>query len=117
LEYSELLEESRKFVIARQLLKSGTSIGANVREAQSAESLSDFIHKLKIAAKEADETEYWLELCQRARSYPNPEGLIEMNKEIIKLLTSIITKSKAKLQASKSQLLFVTNWHIGKLTN
>ncbi len=58
--YCELLEEKRKFVIARQLLKSGTSIGANVREAQNAESKVDFIHKLKIAAKEADETEYWL---------------------------------------------------------
>jgi four helix bundle protein len=54
-EYSELLEEHKKYVIARQLLKSGTSIGANVREAQNAESKADFIHKLKIAAKEADE--------------------------------------------------------------
>ena len=55
IEYCELLEEKRKYVIARQLLKSGTSIGANVREAQNAESNQDFIHKLKIAAKEADE--------------------------------------------------------------
>ncbi|WP_293052295.1 four helix bundle protein [Paludibacter sp.] len=60
IEYCELFEENRKFVIANQLLKSGTSIGANVREAQNAESKVDFIHKLKIAAKEADETEYWL---------------------------------------------------------
>lgn len=59
-EYLELLEEQRKYVIARQLLKSGTSIGANVREAQNAESKADFIHKLKIAAKEADETEYYI---------------------------------------------------------
>ena len=59
IEYSEMLEENRKFVIANQLLKSGTSIGANIREAQNAESKADFIHKLKIAAKEADETEYW----------------------------------------------------------
>ena len=60
IEYCEKLEELRKYVIARQLLKSGTSIGANVNEAQNAESKSDFIHKLKIAAKEADETKYWL---------------------------------------------------------
>ena len=63
IEYSELLEEKRKYVIARQILKSGTSIGANAREAQNAESKADFIHKMKIAAKEADETEYWLLLC------------------------------------------------------
>jgi four helix bundle protein len=50
IEYSELLEEHRKYVIARQLLKSGTSIGANIREAQNAESKADFIHKMKIAA-------------------------------------------------------------------
>jgi len=54
-DYCELLEENRKFVVARQLLKSGTSIGANIRESQNAESKTDFIHKMKIAAKEADE--------------------------------------------------------------
>ena len=66
IEFSERLENDKKFVIARQLLKSATSIGANVREAQNAESKSDFIHKLKIAAKEADETEYWLLLCDKS---------------------------------------------------
>lgn len=75
IEYSELLEEKRKFVIARQLLKAGTSIGANTREAQNAESKVDFIHKMKIAAKEADETEYWLLLCSLSKTYPtNPDG-------------------------------------------
>jgi four helix bundle protein len=63
IDFVEKLESNRKFVIANQLLKSGTSIGANVREAQNAESKADFIHKLKIAAKEADESEYWLLLC------------------------------------------------------
>ena len=77
IEYSEILEESRKYVIARQLLKSGTSIGANVREAQNAESKADFIHKLKIAAKEADETEYWLTLCELSEKYPKPLDLKE----------------------------------------
>lgn len=57
-EYVKLSEQKRKYVIARQLLKSGTSIGANVCEAQNAESKLGFIHKLKISAKEADETEY-----------------------------------------------------------
>ena len=57
-EFCDLLYENKKYVIAQQLLKSGTSIGANIREAQNAESKADFIHKMKIAAKEADETEY-----------------------------------------------------------
>jgi four helix bundle protein len=68
--FVETLEQNKRFVIANQLLKSGTSIGANVREAQNAESKIDFIHKLKIAAKEADETEYWLLLCQNSKNYP-----------------------------------------------
>lgn len=91
------MEKNKKFVIARQLLKSGTSIGANIREAQSVESLMDFVHKMKIAAKEADETEYWLQLCKNAPNYPDPVGLIELNKEIVKLLTTIIAKSKSRL--------------------
>lgn len=60
IQYCEALEENKKYVIARQLLKSGTSIGANAIEAQNAESRADFIHKMKIAAKEAEETQYWL---------------------------------------------------------
>lgn len=58
IDYTSDLQEQKKFVIANQLLKSGTSIGANSKESQNAESKADFIHKLKIAIKEADETEY-----------------------------------------------------------
>lgn len=94
-EYSELLEEHRKYVIARQLLKSGTSIGANVREAQNAESKADFIHKMKIAAKEADETEYWLTLCELSKSYPKNNAIIEKLKSIINILSKIISTSKS----------------------
>lgn len=68
--YCEQLEKEKKFVIARQLLRSGTSIGANIREAQNAESRQDFIHKLKIAAKETDETEYWLLICKTPMIIP-----------------------------------------------
>ena len=60
IDYCELLESQRKYVLARQLLKSGTSIGANAMEAQNAESKADFIHKMKIAAKEAEESQYWV---------------------------------------------------------
>jgi len=94
-EYSELLEGQRKYVIARQLLKSGTSIGANVREAQNAESKADFIHKLKIAAKEADETEYWLMLCEMSKNYPKNELLKEKLHSIINILSKIISTSKS----------------------
>jgi four helix bundle protein len=58
IEFCEELEFRKKYIIAKQLLRSGTSIGANVREAQNTESKADFIHKLKISAKEAEETEY-----------------------------------------------------------
>jgi four helix bundle protein len=92
--FSEKLEEKKKYVIARQLLKSGTSIGANVREAQNAESKADFAHKLKIAAKEADETEYWLLLCERSQNYPYDSALITKLISIKKLLSSIISKVK-----------------------
>lgn len=93
-EFSELLEEKRKFVIARQILSSGTSIGAMVNEAQNAESKADFIHKFKIGAKEADETMYWLKICKHAKSYPSDESLIEDLIVIIKVLSKIIGSSK-----------------------
>jgi four helix bundle protein len=94
IEYSELLEEHKKYVIAKQILKSGTSIGANVREAQNAESRFDFIHKMKIAAEEADETEYWLLLCVLSKNYPKNEKLIEKLLVIINILAKIIITSK-----------------------
>ena len=94
--YCELLEEKRKYISARQLLKSGTSIGANVREAQNAESKLDFIHKLKIAAKEAEETEYWLLLCEKSTNYPSTGDLITSIISIKKLFNSIISTTKNK---------------------
>jgi four helix bundle protein len=95
IEFSELLEEQKKFVIARQILKSGTAIGANIREAQNAESKQDFIHKLKIAAKEADETEYWLTLCELSKNYPHNKNLNEKLTSIIKVISKIISTSKS----------------------
>lgn len=93
--YSEELEKARKYVIARQIMRSGTSIGANSREAQGAESRADFIHKLKIAYKEAQETEYWLLLCQESQTYPNPgEDLVSHLKSSLKLIGKIISTSK-----------------------
>jgi four helix bundle protein len=94
-EYCELLESKKKFVVSRQLLRSGTSIGANVREAQNAESKADFIHKIKMAAKEADETEYWLLICKNSKSYPLEEPLLTYVHELIKILSKIISSSKS----------------------
>ncbi len=96
IKYAELLEKDRKYILARQLLRSGTGIGANVREAQNAESSIDFIHKLKIAAKEADETEYWLLLCDQSEGYPDCKLLLNECASIIRVLSKIISTSKSK---------------------
>ncbi len=97
-EFSEILEEKRKYVIAKQIIRSGTSIGANIKEAQNAESKADFIHKLKIALKEADETEYWLFLCEAIESYPNCQEQINELQPILKLLNKIISSSKKNIK-------------------
>ena len=94
IEFSEILENNKKFVIANQIMKSGTSIGANVKEAQNAESKADFIHKMKIAAKEAEETEYWLLLCHWSNNYPDTKELQDKLISIKKLLNKIISSSK-----------------------
>ena len=97
IKYAESLEKSRKYVMASQLLKSGTSIGANVREAQKAESKIDFIHKMRIAAKEADETEYWLLLCNKSEGFPDCKTLLSDCSSIIRILSKIIGTSKSKI--------------------
>ncbi len=97
IEYVELLETQRKYVISNQLLKSATSIGANVHEVQNAESKIDFIHKFKIAAKETEETKYWLILCQHSKNYPDCEQLLKDLHSIEKIITKIISTSKQQL--------------------
>lgn len=96
IEFTELMESFKKFNMSNQLFRSGTSVGANVREAQNAESKADFIHKMKIAAKEADETAYWLLLCKHSKSYPDPGELIVAVQTILKVLSKIISSSKGK---------------------
>jgi four helix bundle protein len=94
IDYTNELQDQKKFVIANQLLKRGTSIGANSKESQNAESKADFIHKLKIAIKEADETEYWLFLCDAHSKYPDCKHLLNDLSEILKILNKIIATSK-----------------------
>ncbi len=94
--YCENLESNKKYVLARQLLKSGTSIGANAMEAQNPESKADFIHKIKVAAKEADETQYWLILCDYSNSYPDCKDLLSKLEELNKIIGKILGTAKRK---------------------
>jgi four helix bundle protein len=96
--FVESLEKDKQYVLAKQILKAGTSIGAQVREAQNAESKADFIHKLKIAAKEADETEYWLLLCMETKEYDETKVLLDDLSHIILILSKIISTTKKSLQ-------------------
>ncbi len=92
----KVLENKKEFVLSKQLLRSGTSIGANIREAEHAQSKADFIHKLSISLKEANETEYWLDLLNETNYLTNDEfqNLKYKNTEILKILISIINTSK-----------------------
>ena len=71
--YKKLSQEKHEFVLSKQFLRSGTSIGANIREAQNAQSKADFIHKLAISQKECDESCYWLELLYKSEFIDKPE--------------------------------------------
>lgn len=116
--YCEVLEQDRKYVIARQLLRSATSIGANVFEAQNAESKADFIHKMKIAAKEASETLYWLILCERSETYKFNPKLKDDLDEIVRILSKIIASSKGRISGFIWSVLFAfSNFQILKLTH
>ena len=94
--FSEEIRKSNRFEMASQIFRSGTSIGANIREAQNAESKADFIHKLKISAKEVEETIYWLELCKFSENYPAVEELIDQVNHISRIVNKIIITSKIK---------------------
>ena len=96
IDYCELLNSQHKFVISKQLLKSATSIGANAMEAQNAESKADFIHKIKIAAKEADETQYWLTLCGYSNQYPDCDSLCLKLETVQKIINAILGTAKRK---------------------
>ena len=96
--YKALVEEKREYVMSKQLLRSGTSVGANIREAKNAESTNDFIHKLGIAQKECDETLYWLELLKET-GYFNQEvfdRLSDQANQILKMIRSTILTIKQK---------------------
>ena len=96
--YKYLSEEKNEYVMSKQVYRSGTSVGANIRESRNAQSTADFINKLNIALKEADETQYWLELLYRTNYITEPE-FISINSDIndiISMLTASIKMNKQK---------------------
>jgi four helix bundle protein len=101
--FAEDLERLRKFSVSNQLFRSSTSVGANIREAQHAESKADFIHKMKLAAKELEESVYWLQLCASLPQYPDSTALLEQATSIGKVLSKIIGTSKRSLQSKEIQ--------------
>ncbi|MCC7051324.1 MAG: four helix bundle protein [Bacteroidia bacterium] len=100
--YKLLITDRKEFVMSKQMLRSGTSVGANVREAVNAQSPADFVHKLAIAQKECDETIYWLELLKETE-YLNNTEFTSLNvdaTEILKIIRSIILTTKQKIHNS-----------------
>jgi len=99
--YKDLTEVKKVYILSKQILRSGTSIGANIAESQNAQSTSDFVHKLNIALKEADETQYWLELLRMSNIIDDLQyqPLQEECRALAKLLTSIIKSKKDNQKA------------------
>ncbi|MBO6571865.1 four helix bundle protein [bacterium] len=93
------LKKEKEFVLSKQLLRSGTSIGANIEEAIAAQSRKDFIHKMSISSKEARETAYWLKLLQKS-DLTNIDVSLYLNEidQIIRIITSIIKTSQSSIQ-------------------
>ncbi|MBR5243700.1 MAG: four helix bundle protein [Thermoguttaceae bacterium] len=94
--YRYLTKEQKEFILSKQLLRSGTAIGALVREAKFAQSKADFINKMSIALKEANETKYWLSLLYDNENIDNPsfQSIFEEAKEVTAILVSIVKTTK-----------------------
>lgn len=104
--YKYLTEQKREFVLSKQILRSGTSIGANVREALAAQTDADFLAKIYISFKEANETAYWLELLHES-DYLDEKAYISIYsdcQEIIKILASITKTQKRKITQTKTPI-------------
>jgi four helix bundle protein len=102
--YKYLADEKKEFVLSKQLLRSGTSVGANIREAYNASSKLDFVHKFSIAQKEADETLYWLELLYEVTLLTQPEydSIRADGTELLKMIRSSILTTKKNIESAKS---------------
>jgi four helix bundle protein len=103
--YKFLSEDKKEFIISKQILRSGTSIGANINESQAAETKSDFIHKLGISAKEIRETEYWINLLKDSGYLDEKlyNSIFNECEELKKIVNSIILTTKKNLTNSKNK--------------
>ncbi len=101
--YQFIAQEKREFVLSKQVLRSGTSIGANIEEAGHAQSKTDFVHKLSIAQKEAAETNYWLRILRDSQfiTEKQAESVLSDCEEIQKLLTSSIKTAKTSINGER----------------
>jgi four helix bundle protein len=103
IDFYKKMHVQKEYVLSKQLLRSGTSIGANVVEATAAQSRKDFISKMSVASKEARETKYWLQLIQESKIVNiDVIGLLNENEEIIRILTSIVKTSTENLKATEN---------------
>lgn len=93
IDLSEIMYEKKRYRMADQIFGACTSIGANVREAQNSRTKFEFISKMKIAAQEAEEAEYWLELCNESKHYPDTTALLIQLTSIMKVLNKIIASA------------------------
>lgn len=100
--YQHMVKDKKEFVISKQILRSGTAIGAMVEEALHGESRADFVHKLGMAKKEAYETQYWIRLLRESNllAAKAAQSILEDNEEISRLLTSIILTAKSRARNS-----------------
>ena len=105
--YQYLMDEKKEFIMSKQILRSGTSIGANVKESVRAQSTADFLSKMQIALKEASETEYWLELLAETEylSEKASGSLLQDCRELIKLITAIVKTSKENNNLSLYEIM------------
>ena len=103
--YKYLIYEKKEYVLSKQLLRSGTSIGALIKEGEHAQSKPDFLNKMNVALKEANEAEYWIELLRDSEYLTAAESLsiLEDASELIKLLASIVKSTKTSLLKIKSE--------------
>lgn len=101
--YKNLTQNHKEYIMSKQLLRSGTSIGANVNEAIEAQSRADFINKLSITLKEARETEYWIRLLMASSYLDHKHPIYEKAQELIRILTAIIKTTKGESNAAKAK--------------
>ena len=101
--YQYMRDEKKEYVLSKQILRSGTSIGANIRESRNAQSDADFLNKLSIALKEADETQYWLEIMEKSEII-NAEEFDSLNNDVDELISILVSTIKTLKKKMKNEV-------------